>query len=261
MGLWKFIGLSPFLLIGGHSAFVAYHQNNLAKNAVSADTAVDFRPGSTNDMLLDNMNSGDVILIRRKWYYNHLPVALSVLLYRSVTQSEFDHLGVVVLDKFGNPWIVENSPFDGLKCTKMSHRLKANDSELIAMIPLEPRPSKPLTFEKVQNWTNTMTEMDNEVTVLTKFSTSIIWRQLFGKSASVPIEASAASTAGLCPNALLFRQNMDMLGIRVRFLVDTENGFASIKTIEDRLVQLKYKDQLNKTKISLSRDYILLQTR
>lgn len=261
MGLWKFIGVSPLLLVGGHSAFVVYHENSVAKTATSADTAVDYRPGSTNDMMLDNMHSGDVVLFRRKWFYHHLPVALSILLYRGITQSEFDHLGVVIVDKRGNPWIVENTPFEGMKSRKLADRLKANDSEIVAMLPLLPRPEKSATFGDVEDWANKFSEQPSEVDAFMKFSSSILAQQLFGRNPAVPIEARAATTAGLCPNTLLLKQNLDVLGIRVKFMVDTENSYATLRSIEDRLVSLKYKDQLNKTKLSFSPDYILLQTR
>lgn len=256
--MWKVITASPFLLLGGHSAFVYYHNSNIAKKAQSE---VDFRPGSTNDMMLDFMNSGDIILVRRKWYYNYFPVAVSILLYRAVTQSEFDHLGVVALDKLGNPWIIENTPFEGMKCSKLADQLKGSSSEIMTLVPLMPRPEKPVTIEKVHEWTNRMKEMPDEVTALTKFSTSVIWQNVFGRNSSVSSRESAEMNTGLCPNAQLLKENFDQLNIRVNFLVDMETEYATIKTIEDRQVQLKSKDQRNKTRMFLSPEHVLLQTR
>jgi len=96
-----------------------------------------FKTGSADSILLDNINTGDIILFSRKWYNYHIPTAAMIIVNKYVSGSEFDHGGVII-DNLGVPYFLERTPSGGLQCRKFEERIrhsKANQIILISAIP------------------------------------------------------------------------------------------------------------------------------
>jgi hypothetical protein len=133
----------------GHSAFIAHRQSSLIRDVVESrerqkqillSLPADFRPGSTEDMVLDSVQSGDLLVFSRRWYLHHLPMAISLFLYRRLFDCDFDHVAVILVDRFGKPFVIENTPYQGIQCRPLSERLLfASSSENILLLPILPR--------------------------------------------------------------------------------------------------------------------------
>lgn len=262
MNVWKILA-PPALLLAGHSATVAlHHQKKLDDVNSSMALAKEFRPGRVDDVMMDNMQTGDVVMFRRIWYYNYFPAAISILLYRKITGCDFDHLGVVVLDKLGTAWLIERTPFHkGAVCSRLADRLKLSEAEIITMVPILPRPTNPRTFSNVAGIANAVTiseEKDNssEMVGLLKFSLRAMWEDLFAKSCQRLNEK-----ANICPNIRLCSEALSQLGIELQFERD---GDISLEVIENRQVSVRKKGDgvtTIKGNIKFAPDDVLLRTR
>jgi hypothetical protein len=132
----------PIFTIAVHSGYVYnVRRKKIQQYSVEAPLFQQraFRPAETNEVLTDALHTGDIVLFKRKWYLNYLPFAAAIVAYRSITKSEFDHAGVILVDKLGTAWILERSFLSGMVCRKFADRLKYSQSELISLIPLLPR--------------------------------------------------------------------------------------------------------------------------
>lgn len=103
---------------------------------ITATTSTVFQVGSVDDQLMDNLRDGDVLLFRRKWFYEHIPAAALLLLYRYFLDSDYDHCGVIVCDKFGKPHLLELTPLGGYKIRPYDRRLIMSQAENIMILSL-----------------------------------------------------------------------------------------------------------------------------
>lgn len=134
----------PILTIAAHSGYVYVARQEKMRQFKVETPIINqrmFRPAETNEVLSDALQTGDIVLFKRRWYLNYLPLAAAIVAYRSLTRCEFDHAGVILVDQLGSVWIVERSFLSGLVCRKFPDRLKNSQSELITLIPLLPRDS------------------------------------------------------------------------------------------------------------------------
>ncbi len=184
----------------------------------------EFSVGSVEENIMDNLKSGDIVLFNRPWYKYHLPIAAVLLMYRSITKAEFDHAGVIVKDKFGTPFLIENTPFKGVQCRKFSDRLKYSQSRQIVVIPLDksvlvhPGELIPRKFHKYSE--------------LRLNYWWIFWSVL---NTVVP---NLADTGGACPNAFLVLETLNSLGLQVATRKTTSHppgggGITNDITIQD----------------------------
>lgn len=104
---------------------------------------LNFSPGSADEILLDSLKTGDVLLFSRRWYHYHIPQALYILVYQFIFDTEFDHIGICVCDKFGEPSVLENTFFGGLKSRPFNERIVHSKAHQISLIMLEPRDDIP----------------------------------------------------------------------------------------------------------------------
>ena len=131
---WRAVGLYSASVIGVHSAFIEYSKNEKAmKISKISNTAMSV--GSAEDIILDSIHTGDIILFQRKWYKQHLPMALSIMMYRYLHSSDFDHVGVCI-EYDGVPFIWERTPFSGYRLRSLQDRLSRSDAKQIVVLPM-----------------------------------------------------------------------------------------------------------------------------
>jgi len=98
-----------------------------------------FSPNSGDVVLMNGLATGDLVLFSRRWYRYHLPEALSIKLHQMRHATEFDHVGVVVCDKFGVPSVFESTYFSGAKLRPFEARILHSKAQQILVLPLVPR--------------------------------------------------------------------------------------------------------------------------
>ncbi|CAM9294214.1 unnamed protein product [Ectocarpus sp. 12 AP-2014] len=119
---------SPFVAVGLWAGYVL-------KERRKAPAEVRFSIGSADDVLTEQLKTGDVLLFSRRWT-QMLPAgaALSVM-KRSVFDSRFDHAGVVVADRFGTPHVAEVT-YTGIKLRRFDERILRSKCNEIMLIPV-----------------------------------------------------------------------------------------------------------------------------
>jgi hypothetical protein len=98
-----------------------------------------FGPGTADDILMDNLSSGDVVLFSRRWYNYHLPAAMFIKIYQLIHNTEYDHCGVIICDDTGVPSIYELSLHGTLTIAPFSDRIIRSRAHQIVLIPILPR--------------------------------------------------------------------------------------------------------------------------
>ena len=98
-----------------------------------------FFVNSIDEMIKDNLRSGDVIVFTKKWYYCHIHTIITRYMYRMATRCDFDHFGVIVQDKGGEPYVLECTLFNGYRLRRYDERIFLAKSSRIGVYPLLPR--------------------------------------------------------------------------------------------------------------------------
>ena len=132
----------PSVLLLSHSTYVVYKRQQKLENVQfqkENPLASDFRIGTADDLVMDNLQTGDVIIFQRKWYQQHFPVAFLLIIYRYLYGCDYDHVGIVLTDKKGQTYVIENTLFRGVKCRLFSERILYSQAAIITLIPLSPR--------------------------------------------------------------------------------------------------------------------------
>jgi hypothetical protein len=96
----------------------------------------EFKLGSADELLADNLSSGDIVLFNRRFYRYHLPTAIMIKAQQMLYETEFDHGGVIVM-KSGVPYLMERTPFWGVKCRPFEDRVRNSAAAYIIVIPVE----------------------------------------------------------------------------------------------------------------------------
>jgi len=122
-------------MVGVHSAWVVHTQNELSRAAAGRK----FSPNSGDEVLKNGLATGDLILFSRRWERYLLPQALQVKMLQVVYGTIFDHVGVIVCDKYGVPHVFESSLFSGCKLRPFEDRVLHSRSFQIVVMPLLPR--------------------------------------------------------------------------------------------------------------------------
>jgi hypothetical protein len=271
----KYISL-PVALVVGHTAFVAYQQQtsySTARKVIQTESTNPFNAASTDDLILDQIQSGDIIVFRRKWYLQYLPMALTILAYRQLTSSEFDHLGITLVDKYGKVWLLENTPFQGIRCELLSIILEEQTkaSEIISLTGLLPRQTtrKPY-FQNPQQWTqqqflqkgSTASSSNSSLFLNTHeflSFTKFIFQYWLNQTFSLPSSSTNLSILPMCPNMKIFQQVYQRIGIDLQSLNNNNNNqiasstgealssvFVTLQDFEDKKLKLKTKKIQNR---------------
>ncbi len=95
-----------------------------------------FSPGSADDVIMDSLITGDVILFNRRWYEYHLLVAIMVKAYELYYGGMYDHCGVIIQNEKGVPLVYENTPFGGTKLRPFEDRILKSKAPSIVVFTL-----------------------------------------------------------------------------------------------------------------------------
>ena len=101
---------APLAVLGGWSAYVSYERSRPPANIFARKDAQDrrsFYVGSTNDMISDGLQTGDVVVFSRDCFL--MQPCASALCYASklAWESSYDHCGIVHIDRLGRPHVLE----------------------------------------------------------------------------------------------------------------------------------------------------------
>jgi len=141
--LFAFLGSAA--AIAGYTGKVAYEnsaQQELFKT--SQKYRLNFSPGSADEILLDGLKTGDILLFSRRWYHYHIPQALYIIAYQLLFDTEYDHIGICVCDKYGEPSVFENTFLSGMKSRPFNERIVHSKAHQISLIMLQPREDIPV---------------------------------------------------------------------------------------------------------------------
>ena len=92
----------------------------------------------TDDAIMDNLKTGDVLLFSRDPMKHYLPVAVYIMLFKYFHSTEFDHAACIVMDNKGTPHVLE-STFTGVKCRPYDVRIMQSKAKQIALVPAAAR--------------------------------------------------------------------------------------------------------------------------
>lgn len=168
--------------VTSYSLLIEYQRQSW-KSSVKANihrsSDVFLNPNSTEAIISDNLNTGDLVLFRRFWHKYHMPTALSICYKQNILKTEFDHVGVVIVDRKGEPFVLESesSCFGTVtyKLYKFSDRMCYSKAKLISVKPLYPRLETSSVSKIVNATSQSLIEGQTPTiisTLITKHSTS-----------------------------------------------------------------------------------------
>lgn len=250
--------LGGAIALGVHSAIIynqrSQHHRDVEfrmKKEESIEIPAEFRIGGTDDRLIDNMRTGDIFLMRRKWHLQYLPLGLAILLYRNIFDAECDSVGIVAVNKMGEAFLVENTPFQGVKVRPIKDRLRHSESELIVLQDLEPR-SRKLDIDQLMDAVHTKTLVDNAQvpSMLWNYVRYVRYQYLGGAKEREVFR---------CANMVFLEEALKKVNIDINY--DRLNSnIASLKALEDHDVTLQMKGPPPR-RLSFPKEETVLRTR
>lgn len=211
--------------------------NNSPKRKVAG-----FNQGSADAMVMDNLNTGDILLFRREWHNYHIPTAAMILLYNYIHNTEFDHGALIVVDNAGAVFVVERTPFRGIKCRPFEDRILRSKASQIVLIPIEPHLPIPSGSVK-QRFENL--NLEGEV----KF----FFRNLL-------LSVTGSSNKIQCPSTTAIIQLYSIFGFRTQSNLDLQEATSNLNlaSIYSRNINLY---SLDGEKFSLLAQNVVIRTR
>lgn len=129
-------GIGLVVAVTFYTSFVAY-DTTMHRYAIGPNP--EFSPGSADDVINQKLRAGDLIIFSRRWYNYHLPQALAIKLYQWIHDTPCDHIGIIVTDKYGKPYVFEQTFFRGHKIRPFEERILYSRAQQITAIMLMPR--------------------------------------------------------------------------------------------------------------------------
>ncbi len=226
----------PSVLLLGHSGYVFYQRElrndriQLQKNNPFLN---DFRVGTMDDIIMDHLQTGDIILFKRKWYMHYFPVAIALVCYRVLFQCDYDHIGIVLIDKTtGKTYVLENTLFNGVRNRLFSDRISYSQASMITLVPLVPREMK-LPVQPLSNIQPQLLTYPSEFSELLAASRRKLFHKYFGGIFTSDSKEKEELQDVLCPNfrfvTLIYRQ----LGIEISFPTIDGSYDANLQYIFD----------------------------
>jgi len=127
-----------------------------------------FRQGDADDVISDSLKSGDLLLMRRRNIYNYdFLSGIVITLNRMIYSLDFDHVGVIVLDNNGKPYVFELS-IQGKRLRPYSDRILNSFSDQIVLLPLNCRKLND-TVERESAWSSALSISNDESYDITEF--------------------------------------------------------------------------------------------
>lgn len=193
----------------------------------------EFRLGSADELLTDNLRAGDVVMFSRTWYKYHLPVAIMIKLQHAIFDCEFDHSGVIVM-QLGVPYILERTPFRGTICRPFEERVRNSQSAHIIVLPLDK--NNALSMQQTQNLRKYATTLSASEGSLTKGELFGNTRGLVTYMAGNVFQASSMSRY-YCPNVELLMNAWGSMNLECRPSQHTKHKhMLTLKDIHERQV-------------------------
>lgn len=215
-----------------YTSYIEYVRYNIKPNLLK----LEFNLGSADDIVRDNLRTGDVILFNRRWYHYHIPMAIVIKLYQVINNSNFDHCGIIIQDKLGVPHVFESSPFGGCSLYKFENRILVSQSHQIIVIPLFSKEDKGITINQREDMYNYSIDIINNKKVNSEFfglSKSIIITLL----KSTPLRSNLTDIYN-CSNIELVINSWKILGLNISTL-DENIELSTIKSLMNRKIILK----------------------
>ena len=128
--------LGAGVVLLGYTGAVSQHT---LQHRQACGATPEFSAGGADAILKENLKNGDVIIFSRRWYNYHAPQALAIKLYQLIHDTPYDHIGVVVTDKYGSPYIFEQTFFHGYRIRPFESRILYSRAHQITAIMLMPR--------------------------------------------------------------------------------------------------------------------------
>lgn len=253
--------IPPITIMSLHSATVllrqVQHDEDVKKQQAILDARPqfmgDFRVGSPDDMVMDYVQTGDLVLFQRKWHYHHLPMGVLILLYRKLFDTEYDHVGVVLTDTLGKPYLLENTPYRGMQCRAMSDRIKQSEAEVITLIPFNPRDrqnTSQFLLQQSNEERRALIDDENEYIALSKSILKKIFQELKQKIDPKDVQEEVVDRHAVFLNTIL-----PHLGIQPVSNHQTFHAYINKEVI------LQDNHHPQKNKIQFDRENILIRTR
>lgn len=257
----------PILAVGLHSGAVAYRRQSFVEKVDKQKEnplGGEFRVGTADDIVMDTLQTGDILLFKRKWYYHYLPMALNIWLYRYITKSEFDHAAVVVVDKFGKVWVVENTPFKGVQCRNFEDRIAYSESQLITLISLQPKERRNLGSRLITKPSNAIRVLPNEFFQTSTFIYNQGRKRLESFLSPKAEKKDIDEEEDVCPEVKMVQCIYDEIGMTMILPpTDTTSTSSSQDTInvQDILDKKMIVQHASAGKLSYADEHILIRTR
>lgn len=127
-GFKKFTKAIALTALAAHAAFIEY------------DSRLPVTMRDIPDpLIIDNVETGDVILFARNWWNHHIPIAMMLSAYHYLHKTDYDHIGVVCINADGTPYLIERNVLGIISSTHLEQALMNSKAHQIATIPLQPR--------------------------------------------------------------------------------------------------------------------------
>lgn len=264
----------PFVsVIGVHTGAVAYRRQQFVSSIEKQKEnplGGEFRVGTVDDIVADNLQTGDILLFKRKWFYHYLPMALNILFYQYITESEFDHAGVVVTDKFGKVWVVENTPFKGVQCRTFNERVAYSESQSITLIPLEPIERRNLGSRLITAPSTSIRSLPTEYMQTSSFIyyQGIRYFQSLMSPTAEPKDLD--EELDVCPQVQMIRRIYDEAGLQLilpptdttKKTSTAKNGMPmtiNLQDVVDKKVTIRHESSVGELKYP--KEFVLVRTR
>lgn len=251
-----FKGLSPVAqLLGGCVAAIAVHSASVELFRIRSRIDPAFSVGSADEFLTNSLSTGDIVMFSRCFYQYHLPVALVIRMRQLINESEFDHSGVIVM-KAGVPYVIERTPFQGIKCRPFEERVRRSLSTHIVVIPAE----KDGSFSGMQKYS-----IQSEVTRLTQHTgvlDSEVVRFWLG-TISLILDTVSGNKEGkrfYCADSELIQGVWATLGYQVKLKSGAPARTATLRTFHDREVYFEFGNESTGERVRLAPTDVLIRS-
>ncbi len=255
--------LPPFTIMTLHSATVLlrqYQHDEAVKKEQAAlesrpQQMAEFRIGSADDIVMDHVKTGDIVYFQRKWHYHHLPMGLLIWSYRTLFQCEYDHVGMILVDATGKPFLLENTPYRGMQCRSLADRIKQSEAEIITLSALHPRTRPNVAqnlLQKSPEEQRALFEDINEYTTLSKSVLKKVFVSLKAKLGMDQVDSQDAEVL-IDGQAQFLSTMLSEIGINSVANTQSLNQFIDKEAI---LV-----DEKTQQRVSFDRENVLIRTR
>jgi hypothetical protein len=197
----KLAAIASVVGIVSHTAYVDYSRRNHKPHPRDA----------IDPLILENVSTGDIVLFARHWYHEYQPLGTVISAFHYVHGTEYDHAGVVVLDKDGIPFLMEINQYQpGVHITNLEDRILTSTAHQIALIPIVPRVDYSMSerIRLFQQYNAYILSMRSERSESYKLPIGIL-STLVRLAIGIPLQVQE------CPHARLILDSMRIHGVSI----------------------------------------------